>query len=402
MTLELIVTEGPEAGRRKPAIDKGGIIVGRSTRCDFIISQDLRASRVHCVVEKVDGKWRVRDLQSSHGTCVNGNPTKVCDLNDGDVIRIGSSAITVQLQSSAETDEPKLSHDEPEPAPEPQMAEEPVDDTDAFAIPGYRVESVLSVTRKSVFLVEDLVEGSQLVIRILLPGSGYKAEDLARLAANSQAATQLVHTNIARTFGLDAYKGTYYSLTEYAEGIASDKLLASQNSSPTLARDVVAIGIQAANALECAHAAGIFHGTVQPSMIIVQGNGAAGFHVKLTGFDTSNLLYRTVLRDIRRNSTDSGFIAPEQALNPDIVTGLTDQFALAATMYCLLTGTSPYSDLSSPSQYQPSFSQIISKLHAPQLLVDTISRALQPTPSMRFANITAFRSALEAVPPNLI
>ena len=67
--------------------------IGRSPE-NTLVLPDSRASRVHCIVEDIDGHWCVRDMESRNGTTLNGEPLKVIErLNNGDVIKIGRARI---------------------------------------------------------------------------------------------------------------------------------------------------------------------------------------------------------------------------------------------------------------------------------------------------------------------
>ena len=69
------------------------VTIGRSPE-NTLVLPDSRASRVHCIVEDIDGHWCVRDMESRNGTTLNGEPLKVIErLNNGDVIKIGRAKI---------------------------------------------------------------------------------------------------------------------------------------------------------------------------------------------------------------------------------------------------------------------------------------------------------------------
>ena len=55
--------------------------------------RDLAVSRHHCVLEADDGGFRLRDLDSRHGTFVNGMPVRERELADGDRITLGESQL---------------------------------------------------------------------------------------------------------------------------------------------------------------------------------------------------------------------------------------------------------------------------------------------------------------------
>lgn len=66
------------------------LIVGRADDADVQIV-DRFVSRKHCVLESVNGQIAVRDLQSRHGTWVNGQQIESAHLQSGDILTIGLS-----------------------------------------------------------------------------------------------------------------------------------------------------------------------------------------------------------------------------------------------------------------------------------------------------------------------
>ena len=66
----------------------GRMVVGRATSTDIRVP-DANVSREHAVFEDDDGQWFIRDLDSTNGTFVNGDPVQRVRLRDGDVITVG-------------------------------------------------------------------------------------------------------------------------------------------------------------------------------------------------------------------------------------------------------------------------------------------------------------------------
>ena len=70
--------------------------IGRATDCNIVIDDDAQVSRHHAEVEvSVGGLVMLRDLGSSNGTRLNGEPlSRATPLQDGDRIGIGGQEIT--------------------------------------------------------------------------------------------------------------------------------------------------------------------------------------------------------------------------------------------------------------------------------------------------------------------
>src|SRR2546430_8545338 len=92
------------SSKELPSGDKP-ITIGRHPT-NMVVISDTMASRYHCVIEKGQDGLRVRDLDSSNGTRVNGQGIKTFRLGDGDVVQIGRSTITVHAPQYAPSPRP--------------------------------------------------------------------------------------------------------------------------------------------------------------------------------------------------------------------------------------------------------------------------------------------------------
>jgi hypothetical protein len=68
------------------------VIVGRASTADIRLG-DSNVSREHAALEREDSGWSVRDLGSTNGTFVNGEPVQHRRLRNGDVIVVGVSEL---------------------------------------------------------------------------------------------------------------------------------------------------------------------------------------------------------------------------------------------------------------------------------------------------------------------
>ncbi len=69
-------------------------VIGRSPQADVRLT-DLWVSNVHCCLAVLDGWLWIRDLESRHGTVVNGKTTGHRPLAVGDTISIGMSGLVI-------------------------------------------------------------------------------------------------------------------------------------------------------------------------------------------------------------------------------------------------------------------------------------------------------------------
>ena len=77
-------------GVRRLELASGPISIGRQPNNTLVLEDD-KASRQHCVIEPHQGGFRVRDLGSRNGTRLNDQKVASEVLENGDVVRIGST-----------------------------------------------------------------------------------------------------------------------------------------------------------------------------------------------------------------------------------------------------------------------------------------------------------------------
>lgn len=85
-----------------PAVDEADVlieyfpaVIGRGSDADVRL-RDAWISRIHCLLALDGGHVTVRDLNSRHGTFVNGEQAAERALEPGDVLGLGLSAFRVE------------------------------------------------------------------------------------------------------------------------------------------------------------------------------------------------------------------------------------------------------------------------------------------------------------------
>src|SRR5689334_14663802 len=90
MYAHLIALAGPLQGAVFPLPDEG-FTVGREDTNLLCLTADRAVSRQHCVIDKDNGQFTLRDLHSANGTYINNVAVTERPLQHGDEIRIGRS-----------------------------------------------------------------------------------------------------------------------------------------------------------------------------------------------------------------------------------------------------------------------------------------------------------------------
>jgi diguanylate cyclase (GGDEF)-like protein len=90
-TPSLLVISGASLGQSFP-LSRGRAVIGRSSRADIVL-EDHGVSRQHVEVVRKGKSWMLRDLGSRNGVFVNGLGVSEHELEEGDRIQVGSTAI---------------------------------------------------------------------------------------------------------------------------------------------------------------------------------------------------------------------------------------------------------------------------------------------------------------------
>ena len=97
----LHVVEGPDAGQRFPLPDREPQLIGRST--EALPISDPSVSRRHAELTPDDGRWWLRDLESTNGTFLNDAMIITrTPVNPGDRIRCGDTVLAMLHQHEDE------------------------------------------------------------------------------------------------------------------------------------------------------------------------------------------------------------------------------------------------------------------------------------------------------------
>jgi hypothetical protein len=115
MYLELVIVDGPQAGRRFP-LGRNPVTFGRSTGAIISFPQDSFMSGMHLSVQYALSCIIVLDLRSSNGTFLNGQRIAQAMAVPGDVIKIGNLTMRLAI-ATAPPPEPVEPVASPESAP---------------------------------------------------------------------------------------------------------------------------------------------------------------------------------------------------------------------------------------------------------------------------------------------
>jgi hypothetical protein len=168
----LQVTSGPDAPRSFVIEEGEEVPVGRTAPARIVLPGDRTVSRLHFAI-KCDGRvCRIRDLNSTHGTMVNGLRITEALLTDGDVILAGTTTLRVQIGEDLSTvGLPRSGDGWPDELPATEMCAVVTQEHEALAAPSEptlqdRVLEVLRSQKEPLFAILDAARDPMVYLRI--------------------------------------------------------------------------------------------------------------------------------------------------------------------------------------------------------------------------------------------
>jgi serine/threonine protein kinase/Tfp pilus assembly protein PilF len=293
---------------------------------------------------------------------------------------------------------------------------------DSGVLGDYRI--VREVGRGGMGIVFEAVQvslGRRVALKILPLAASIDPRHLQRFQLEAQAAAHLHHPHIVPIFAVGCDRGVHYYAMQFIDGRSLAELvadlrrgtarvpsadfdLAAEGRSPGLepaspeptadrepqvgpsatevaessgsrgaesARASAKLGLQAAEALEHAHALGVLHRDIKPANLLVQADGhlwVADFGLARFGADTDLTRTGDILGTLR-------YMSPEQAMARRVVVDhRTDIYSLGATLYELIAARPAFDG----HDRQELLRQIaLEEPAAPRLLDPTIPRDLE-------------------------
>lgn len=235
-----------------------------------------------------------------------------------------------------------------------------------------------------------------VALKVLDPSLANDEAARQRFCREARAAASITHENVVAVHQVEKSggDGLPYLVMQLITGESLEQRLARDKTLPV--REVVRIGMQAAQGLAAAHALGMVHRDVKPGNILLE---LSNDRVKLTDFGLAH-----VAEDVKLTRT--GFVtgtplymSPEQALG-EPTDHRSDLFSLGAVLYEMCAGKPPFdgnSALAILKQIAETQHRPLREVNpaVPAWLADTIDRLLGKKPEDRIQTAAQLAELLE-------
>jgi serine/threonine protein kinase len=265
---------------------------------------------------------------------------------------------------------------------------EPLAGGDPGQIAAYRVQARLGASAAGLVYLAAAPDGRPVAVTLIRPEFAQDPAFRERLAEQLAAVRALQSPHLAPLLDADPVGPQPWLATGYVPGPSLQQAIAQYGPMPTGTALLLASSV--AQALATAHAAGLVHGGLRPSAVLLAQSGP-----QVIGMGVTRALHDAVLGPEALRAGSLRYQAPEQIAAPADVaadTSAADVFALGHLAAFALLGRSPFG-----AGDQVAVSHRILRgepdlAGCPEALADLIERALAKDPAARptAAEVAAF------------
>ncbi|MGK7920282.1 MAG: protein kinase [Trichodesmium sp.] len=440
--VKLTIIQGSLIGKEYIFKERTTCIIGRNPDCNPRLPSDaqhLTISRYHCLLDINPPHIRVRDFGSRNGTYINGkkigqrqekkqekhtpemaekNNFPEYNLQSGDKIQLGKTIFQVTIEKETETPPEMLQTSNKSQVKTVELSVKPpkLGSSDLWEIPGYTTIKLLGKGGcGEVYLARNNYTQELIAVKTMLPEIAAHPHAVNRFLREIENTKALNHQNVVQLKDYTYSDRLFFFTLEYCNSGSVWNLM--ERHSYRLSVDMaVPIILQALDGLEYAHNAeipyikkadgsfdkgrGIVHRDIKPANIFLSNLDNSrvvkiGDYGLAKAFDLAGLSGQTITGN--KGGTFS-FMPRQQMIDFKYVKPEVDVWAIAATLYNMLTGLYPRDFVGK----DPILTVLQTKpvpikqrnIAIPQPLAEVIDLALIDEPEIYFKTAKEFKQAL--------
>ncbi|WP_106418155.1 bifunctional protein-serine/threonine kinase/phosphatase [Salinicola tamaricis] len=266
---------------------------------------------------------------------------------------------------------------------------------------GLEIVAVLSRTpRARVYHVRDARSGREMVMKAPSPELSPRNVYLEHFGLQQRVVERINSPFVVKVVEAERPRRYLYYLMAYVEGQSLSEWLRLHPQTSLAQR--LEIARQLVKAVQALHRHEVLHQHLHPDNILIDRHG----NLVLTDFGACHRRdsdSQGVARELARQVGLTEHSAPEYALDTE-VGRRSDQYSLASTIYWMLTGHLPYTQLPNHLRSHTDLEQMTyrrARLSNPAIsedLDDALRRSLDPLRALRFRRISEFAYRLRPKP----